>query len=211
MTMKQRRTGTIAIGVILTAISACTGGAIKKPLSTSPVASGINTVESVRKELEGAWTLVSLVVQNATGGRATPEATGTLTSDAYGNLKIEYRLSDSGLKALEAIGVRPPTPVIVTDGRAVINPQDKSIQYVSARRVQACVRSGPGGGARQSVRVGATALLRAHHGRHADAVHAARQRPGRRGEPLEERLMIRLSATTSEPAPGPRRSVTLGP
>jgi hypothetical protein len=130
MTMKQRRTGTIAIGVILTAISACTGGAIKKPLSTSPIASGINTVESVRKELEGTWTLVSLVVQNATGGRATPEATGTLVSDAYGNLKIEYRLSDLGLKALDAIGVRPPTPVIVTDGRAVINPQDKSIQYV---------------------------------------------------------------------------------
>ncbi len=130
MTMNPRRTTTIAIGVVLASISACTGGAIKKPLNTSPIASGIDTVESARKSLEGTWTLVSLVVQNASGGRATPDATGTLTWDAYGNLKIEYRLSDAGLKALDAIGVRPATPVIVTDGRAVINPQDKAIQYV---------------------------------------------------------------------------------
>jgi hypothetical protein len=130
MAMDQLLTRTIAIAAILATTSACGGGAIKKPLSTSPIASGINTVESVRKELEGTWTLVSLVVQDASGKRATPEATGTLVWDAFGNLKIEYRLSESGIKALEAIGVKPQTPVIVTDGRAVINPQDKAIQYV---------------------------------------------------------------------------------
>lgn len=130
MIINQPRMTTIAIGMILAVTTACQGGATKKPLSTSPIASGINTVESVRKQLEGTWTLTSLVVTNATGGRATPQATGTLVSDAFGNLKIEYRLSDSGLKALEAIGVKPPNPVIVTEGRAVINPQDKAIQYV---------------------------------------------------------------------------------
>ena len=87
-------------------------------------------MEFVRKQLEGSWTLVSLVVQNASGGRATPVATGTLVWDGFGNLKIEYFLSDPGIKALEAIGVRPPTPVIVTEGRAVINTQDQAIQYV---------------------------------------------------------------------------------
>ena len=130
MTMTRRLMGTIGMGVILAVASACQGGATKKPLSTSPIASGINTVESVRKQLEGTWTLTSLAVNNATGGRATPQATGTLVMDGFGNLKIEYRLSESGLKALEAIGVKPPNPVIVTEGRAVINPQDKAIQYV---------------------------------------------------------------------------------
>jgi hypothetical protein len=130
MNMIKRWTGTIAAGVILAAISACAPGPTGRPYRTSPAATGPNTMEFVRKQLEGTWTLVSLVVHNASGARATPEATGTLTWDAFGNLKIEYRLSDGGLKAVEAIGVRPPTPVIVTEGRAVINTQDHAIQYV---------------------------------------------------------------------------------
>ena len=130
MNMMQRWTSTIAIGLILAAISACKGGTSSRPYRTSAVASGPNTIEATRKQLEGTWTLVSLVVHNTSGARATSQGTGTLTWDAFGNLKIEYRLSDAGLKALEAIGVRPPTPVIVTEGRAVINTQDKAIQYV---------------------------------------------------------------------------------
>jgi len=130
MNMIRRWTGTIAIGLIVAAVAACAPGPTGRPYRTSPVASGPNTMEFVRKQLEGTWTLVSLVVHNASGARAMPEATGTLTWDAFGNLKIEYRLSDPGLKALDAIGVRPPTPVIVTDGRAVINTQDQAIQYV---------------------------------------------------------------------------------
>src|SRR5678815_3663745 len=111
MNMIKRWTGTIAAGLILAAISACAPGPTGRPYRTSPAATGPNTMEFVRKQLEGTWTLVSLVVHNASGARATPEATGTLTWDAFGNLKIEYRLSDGGLKAVEAIGVRPPTPV----------------------------------------------------------------------------------------------------
>ena len=126
----QRWPGTVAIGLSLAAIAACKGGTSSMPYRTSPVASGPNTIEAARKELEGTWTLVSLVVQNASGARATPEAAGVLTWDAYGNLIVEYRISDAGLKALEAIGVRPPTPVIRTEGRAVINPQKKEVQYV---------------------------------------------------------------------------------
>src|SRR5262245_58246381 len=121
---------TLAIGCILALTAACKGGSLQKPLSTSPVASGPNTMEAVRKQLEGTWTLTSLIVHNASGASATPQATGTLTWDAFGNLKIEYRLSETGVKALNAIGVHPPTPVITTDGRAVINAQAKEIQYV---------------------------------------------------------------------------------
>jgi hypothetical protein len=124
------RKASVAIGLILALTSACKGGSLQKPLPTSPVAAGPNTMEFVRKQLEGTWTLTSLVVHNEKGASATPQVTGTLTWDAFGNLKIEYRLSDAGVKALEAIGVHPPTPVITTDGRAVINTQDKAIQYV---------------------------------------------------------------------------------
>ena len=130
MNMIQRWPGMVAIGLSLAMTCGCKGGTSSMPYRTSPVASGPETVEAARKALEGTWTLISLTVQNASGARATPQATGTLNWDAFGNLTIEYRISDSGLKALDAIGVRPPTPVIRTEGRAVINPQKKEVQYV---------------------------------------------------------------------------------
>ncbi len=130
MNTVNRSTSTMAIALILAGTAACAPAPTGRPYRTSPVASGPETMEFVRKQLEGSWTLVSLAVQNASGARATPTATGRLQWDGFGNLKIEYFLSDPGLKALEAIGVRPPNPVIVTEGRAAINTQDKAIQYV---------------------------------------------------------------------------------
>src|SRR4030095_11930591 len=109
----------------------CKGGPMNKPIKTSPIEKGADTIQGTRLQLEGHWTLLSLALRNAAGQRADRQATGTLDSDPYGNLTIEYRISDSGLKALQGIGVTSPNPVITTKGRAEIDVTGKSIRYVS--------------------------------------------------------------------------------
>jgi hypothetical protein len=110
----------------------CARSERQRPVQTNPIASGPDTVEAARKALEGRWTLLSLDVTAEDGRRATVEATGFLTSDAFGNLHVEYRLSEPGRQALEAIGVQQRDPVISTTGRVVIDTQEHKITYVGA-------------------------------------------------------------------------------
>ena len=50
--------------------------------------------------------------------------------DGFGNLSIEYRMSEGGLKVLEGLGFKAPDRVISTTGRSVINVDQQSIVYV---------------------------------------------------------------------------------
>jgi len=101
------------------------------PLGSTPAAQGPNTAEAARKQLEGRWMLLSLNAAAADGRSATVDATGELELDAFGNLRIDYRLSEAGQATLEGLGIHPPNPVIRTEGRVVINPQDQSVVYVN--------------------------------------------------------------------------------
>jgi hypothetical protein len=119
-----------AAGVAVGLLAGCAASPRQRPVETEPIASGPQTVEAARKALEGRWTLVSLDVTADDGRKASVDATGVLTSDAFGNLNIEYRLSEAGQKALEGVGIRPPNPVISTTGQAVIDTQQRRITYV---------------------------------------------------------------------------------
>ena len=98
---------------------------------TTPVATGsANTTVTARKQLEGQWTMVALTVISPDGKRVTPQAAGDLSVDEFSNLKIEYRLSDSGRSALEGVGMRSPNPVISGSGRVAIDPQRHTVTYM---------------------------------------------------------------------------------
>jgi hypothetical protein len=111
----------------------CKAVPLGRPMNTSPIAAGPETIEAIRRQLEGQWTLLGLSVTSSDGKLATVDATGVLTSDAFGNLEIEYRMSESGLKSLAAIGVTSPNPVISTKGRATIDAQQRAITYMSEK------------------------------------------------------------------------------
>jgi hypothetical protein len=112
------------------AAAACAHSERQRPVNTSPVASGAGTVEQARQTLQGKWTLISLNVVGPDGRKAAVDAAGTLESDAFGNLNIEYRMSDSGISSLKGIGITSPNPVISTTGMAVIDPAQRKITYV---------------------------------------------------------------------------------
>jgi hypothetical protein len=89
-------------------------------------------MEVERKKLQGRWTLVSLTVTPEKGQKAAVDATGIMTFDGFGNLQIEYRMSESGRKTLEGMGIKVPNPVLSTSGNVAIDPVGKQITYVGA-------------------------------------------------------------------------------
>jgi hypothetical protein len=95
---------------------ACAAAPRGRPIPTSPVASGPATLESVRRQLEGQWDLVSLQVVPKPG--ATPvevKARALLTYDAYGNMTLKGRLDD------QAYSDPAVAPFLDFSGRAVID------------------------------------------------------------------------------------------
>jgi hypothetical protein len=111
-------------------MAACAGAPRTRPLQTKPVDEGAGTIEGVRKQLEGRWTLLSLTMHDV-GGRSAPiDADGQLVSDAFGNMEVEYRLSETGLKTLGGLGIKSPNPVITTSGKVVIDTTSHRITYV---------------------------------------------------------------------------------
>jgi hypothetical protein len=125
---RQHRKLLVAFGVAVMA-AGCAASPRQRPLSTSPIAEGAESTTAVRKQLEGHWVLVSLSVSAADGRNSEVDATGTLDSDAFGTLQIEFRMSEEGLKSLASLGIVPPNPVISTNGRVIIDPQRKAITY----------------------------------------------------------------------------------
>lgn len=128
--MTRIRLALLVVGCVAVAASACASRPRQTPLPTTPVNEGADTMSAVRKQLEGQWTLVSLNVTADDGRQQAIDASGLLNSDAFGNLHIEYRMSEAGQKALAALGIKTPNPVISTSGRVVIDPQKKLITYV---------------------------------------------------------------------------------
>ena len=120
----------VILGCLALAAAACASRPRQTPLPTTPVNEGADTMSAVRKQLQGQWTLVSLNVTAEDGRQQAIDASGLLNSDAFGNLHIEYRMSDAGQKSLGALGIKTPNPVISTSGRVVIDPQKKLITYV---------------------------------------------------------------------------------
>ena len=131
--MQGRLRSVIAIGCV--AAAACAAAPRQRPLPTATVASGGDTVETARRRLGGTWHLISLDVATAEGKSVSVNAAGTLELDEFGNLRIEYRLSDDGRTLLRTIGIDPPNPVISTTGRAAIDPVQNQITYVGADAV----------------------------------------------------------------------------
>jgi hypothetical protein len=125
--MTRRFRKLLVASTALVILSGCEAGPRTRPVPTNPVE---GTTAAARKELEGQWVLVSLRVTAADGRQSDIEATGSLDVDQYSVVQIEYRMSDAGLKALAAIGINYPNPVISTKGRAAIDVQHRQITYV---------------------------------------------------------------------------------
>jgi hypothetical protein len=104
---------TLALGVAALLFTTCgyAVAPIRKP--GGPVDVGPGSLEATRRALEGSWTLVSLDVVDAQGGRRRVTAAGDLNYDAFGSMTVRGVIEDPALRS---------TLVIDYSGRIVIDP-----------------------------------------------------------------------------------------
>lgn len=118
--------------VLMTALAAgCTAAPRVRPVKMGPADS---TLEGARKFLEGRWTLVSYEVfppGKPSVVLGPSSGTGTLTYDAYSNLDIQIRVTDTKVAdALDAAGIPLRDGVIATTGRTAIDLQNHTLTYL---------------------------------------------------------------------------------
>jgi hypothetical protein len=99
-----------------------------RPAKGGDVTAGGGTLESVRRQLEGTWQLMSLQVVGANGAATTVPATGKITYDAYGNFDLDIDVKDPA--ALAALGAQSAS--IDLKGRAVIDVAKSSLRVQGA-------------------------------------------------------------------------------
>jgi len=102
----------VAAAALVGAGWGCKAAPLDRPVRTSAVDTGIGSVESTRRALEGSWTLTSLEVVNPAGVRRPVKATGQLAYDAFGNMKIQGLIDDPALQG---------SVVLNYEGRIVID------------------------------------------------------------------------------------------
>ena len=91
------RSGLAAIAVAATVIvaSGCAAKERGRPIPLGPIESGPNSLESVRRQFQGEWDLVSAESYGSSGQPVPIKGKGRLTYDAYGNLNVDARFDDA--------------------------------------------------------------------------------------------------------------------
>jgi hypothetical protein len=132
-----------SIVLLLTGVTACMGGPRQRPVKGGDVDEGAGSVVAARKFLEGRWTLESFEVFPPGRPAITLKGSGTLSYDEFGNLRMEIRADEKSADLLRAAGVDVRDNAISTDGRAVVDMQNKTITYILEGQGFATKASGP--------------------------------------------------------------------
>jgi hypothetical protein len=112
------RSGLVAVAVAATVImaSGCAAKERGRPIPLGPVESGPNSLESVRRQFQGEWDLVSAESYGTSGQPVAIKGKGRLTYDAYGNLNVDARFDDAQEQRDGSL-----TRLLSYKGRAVID------------------------------------------------------------------------------------------
>jgi hypothetical protein len=116
--------------LLLASVSACMGGPRQRPVKGGDVDAGAGTLTAARKYLEGRWTLESFEVFPPGKPPIALKGSGTLNYDQFGNLRIEIRAEEKTADLLRAAGIDIRDNMISTDGRTVVDMQNRTLTYV---------------------------------------------------------------------------------
>ncbi len=116
--------------VLLAGMAACSASPRQRPISMGPVATGPGTVSAARKFLEGRWVLESFVVNPPGGAPIALKGSGSLSYDDFGNLQMNIKADEASSDLMRAAGIAIRDGVISTEGRTVIDMQNRTLTYV---------------------------------------------------------------------------------
>ena len=120
----------LALACMVLGVVACKPSPRQRPVQMGPVDEGKGTVAAARKYLEGRWTLESFEVFPPKGTPVTLKGQGTLVYDDFGNLRIEIRAEEKSADLLRAAGVEIKDNLISSNGRTIVDMQNRTIAYI---------------------------------------------------------------------------------
>ena len=124
-------------------VAACAAAPRQRPVQGGPVETGSGSLTTGRAFLEGRWTLESFEVFPPGAPAVSLSGDGTLTYDRFGNLRMEIRADERSSDVLRAAGIEIRDGSISTDGRTVIDLQNRTIAYILDGQGFATSASGP--------------------------------------------------------------------
>lgn len=91
-------------------------------MKMGPVDAGPESIESVRRQLQGTWALMALDVFSPAGEKLAVEAAGQLQYDEFGNMSIRGNITG---------GTQVDSSVLNLSGRVVIDPVTHTLRIQS--------------------------------------------------------------------------------
>jgi hypothetical protein len=131
------------LAVVLASAAGCMGAPRQRPVKGGDVDTGAESLTAARKFLEGRWTLESFEVFPPGKPPITLKGSGTLNYDQFGNLRIEIRADESSADLLRAAGVETRDGTISSDGRTVVDLQNRTLSYVLPGQTVGAPAAGP--------------------------------------------------------------------
>ena len=127
--MRELLVRLVTAAIAVTVLSGCAAKARERPLPTTKIDSGPQTVENVRRQLQGTWTLERFEIMES-GVQRVVHAKGQLTYDAFGNLRVEGIPLDPADAAAASGGAHP---LLNYTGRVVIDPDRQELRLEDAQ------------------------------------------------------------------------------
>jgi hypothetical protein len=142
--MKLRTTvGRVLVLGLVGVAAACQPAPRIRPVKGGDVNEGPESLVAARKFLEGRWTLESFEVFPPGKPTIALKGSGTLNYDEFGNLRIEIRADEKSADLLRAAGIETRDGTISSDGRTIVDLQNKTLSYVLPGQTVGAPAPGP--------------------------------------------------------------------
>jgi hypothetical protein len=129
--------------LVLASAVGCGATAGERPIQGGEVDRGAGSINAARQFLEGRWTLESFEVFPAGKPAITLKGSGTLTYDDFGNMRMEIRADEQSADLLRAAGVEMRDGTISSDGRTMVDMQNRTLTYVLSGQPVGAPAAGP--------------------------------------------------------------------
>jgi hypothetical protein len=117
----------VPVAVLMMVPACATSRPRQRPVEGGAVTTGPGSLESVRKQLEGSWNLVSAEIVSAAGTRTPVKSSAVLSYDAYGNFSMKGVVDDPAATAEQ-------TAALNFTGRAVIDTQRHVLRLLDVQQ-----------------------------------------------------------------------------
>jgi hypothetical protein len=141
--MLRSTVGRAVVLGLLAMAAACAPAPRVRPVKGGDVDAGPESLTAARKFLEGRWTLESFEVFPPGKPAIALKGSGTLNYDEFGNLRIEIRADEKSADLLRAAGIDIRDGIISSDGRTVVDLQNRTLSYVLPGQTVGAAAPGP--------------------------------------------------------------------